>query len=253
MISIDLSGKTALVTGAAGGLGAEMARMLAAAGASVIVNYHRNTAGAAAVVAQIQASGGRALAFQADAADTEAVAAMVAAGRAALGPVTIVVNNAGREERTAAPTELDWADYQRMIDLNLKAIHNSVRAAHPDMKAARWGRVVNIGSVALNKPFPGSTAYVAAKGAMLGMTRGLAAELGRDGITVNLVAPGWIPVARHARAPAEALEKLVRETPLGHHGVPADVAGVVLFFCSDLAAFVTGTWLPVNGGQTILP
>jgi 3-oxoacyl-[acyl-carrier protein] reductase len=121
------------------------------------------------------------------------------------------------------------------------------------MKAARWGRIVNIGSVALSRPFPGSTAYVAAKGAMLGMTRGLAAELGRDGITVNMVAPGWIPVQRHASAPEEALQRLVRETPLGRQGTPADVAGAVLFFCSDLAAFVTGTWLPVNGGHTILP
>lgn len=253
MVGIDLAGKTALVTGASGGLGAEMARTLARAGAAVVVNYHRNAAGAAAVIAEITAAGGRAIAHQADVAKTDAVAALAEAGRSAFGPITIVVNNAGREERLAPPMELDWDDYQRMIDLNLKAIINTSRATHPDMRAARWGRIVNIGSVALNRPFPGSSAYVAAKGAMLGVTRSLATELGRDGITVNLIAPGWIPVERHATAPAEALERLERETPLGRHGTPEDVAGAVLFFCSDLAAFVTGTWLPVNGGHAILP
>ena len=110
---------------------------------------------------------------------------------------------------------------------------------------------MNIGSVALNRPFPGSAAYVAGKGAMLGITRGLANDLGKDGITVNLVAPGWIPVERHAGTPPETLEKLASETPLGRRGVPADIAGAVLFFCSDLSAFITGAYLPVSGGHTI--
>lgn len=249
MISIDLSGKTALVTGASSGLGAEMARYLGRAGAAVVVNYSRNREGADGVVADIIAEGGKALAVQADVTREEEVARLFAEARKALGPVTIVVNNAGREERVAHPEELAWEDYQRMLDLNLKAIRNTVHAAYPDMKAAGGGRVVNIGSVAFNRPFPGSSAYVAAKGAMVGMTRGLASELGKDNITVNLVAPGWIPVERHAAAPAAALEKLVAETPLGRHGVPAEVAGVVLFLCSDLAAFVTGIQLPVNGGH----
>lgn len=253
MVSIDLSGKAALVTGAGSGLGAEMARALGRAGAAVVVNYHRNREGAERVAADITAAGGKALAVQADVTDAAAVGAMVREARAALGPLTLVVNNAGREERLAPPLELDWEDYQRMIDLNVKAIYHTTRAVHEDMRAARWGRIVNIGSVALNRPFPGSAAYVAAKGAMLGATRALAAELGRDGITVNLIAPGWIPVERHAGAPAEALDRLQRETPLGRHGTPEDVAGAVLFFCSDLAAFVTGTWLPVNGGHAILP
>lgn len=251
MIPIDLSGKAALVTGAGSGLGAETARMLARAGAGVVVNYHRNQAGAEAVVAEIRASGGRALPFQADVADADAVKAMVAAGRETLGPITLVVNNAGREERLAAPFELAWEDYQKMIDLNLKAIYNTVGAALPDMRAAHFGRVVNIGSVALNRPFPGGSAYAAAKGAMMGVTRGLATELGPDGVTVNLIAPGWVPVERHAGASAEALAQLARETPLRRQGVPADVAGAVLFFCSDLSSFVTGSYLPVSGGHTV--
>jgi 3-oxoacyl-[acyl-carrier protein] reductase len=251
VIPIDLSGKTALVTGSGSGLGAETAKLLAGAGAGVVVNYHRNREGAEAVVAEIVTAGGQALAFQADVSDAEAVQAMVAAGREALGPITLVVNNAGREERLAAPFELAWDDYQRMIDLNLKAIYNTVSATLPEMRAAHWGRVVNIGSVALNRPFPGGSAYAAAKGAMLGVTRGLATELGVDGVTVNLVAPGWVPVERHAGASPEALEQLARETPLRRQGVPADVAGAVLFFCSELASFVTGAYLPVSGGHTV--
>lgn len=251
MIAIDLSGKAALVTGAGSGLGAATAKLLARAGAGVVVNYHRNRAGAEAVVAEIEAAGGRALAFQADVADPDAVKAMVAAGREALGPITVVVNNAGREERLAAPFELAWDDYQKMIDLNLKAIYNTVGAALPDMRAAHWGRVVNIGSVALNRPFPGGTAYSAAKGAMLGVTRGMATELGPDGITVNLVAPGWVPVERHSGVSPEALENLARETPLRRQGVPTDVAGAVLLFCSELSSFVTGAYLPVSGGHNV--
>lgn len=249
MIAIDLSDRVALVTGASSGLGAETARVLALAGAEVVVNYHQNEAGAEAVVEQILAEGGQAIALQADVTDPEAVREMFAEARSSFGPITIVVNNAGREERCAAPFELRWEDYQQMLDLNLKAIYNTVGAAHAEMKAAAWGRIVNIGSVALNRPFPGSAAYVAAKGAMLGVTRGLAMELGKDGITVNLIAPGWIPVERHADAAPEALERLVRETPLGHAGTPTDVAGAVLFFCSGLADFITGVTLPVNGGH----
>jgi len=251
MLSIDLSGKTAVVTGASSGLGAEIARFLARAGAAVVINYSRNREGAEEVAAGIRAEGGRALPFQADVASAEEVAALFAACRAELGPATIIVNNAGREERCAPPFELTWTDYQKMIDLNLKAIYNTVGNAHPDMRAAGWGRVVNVGSVALNRPFGGSAAYVAGKGAMLGVTRGLATELGKDGITVNLVAPGWVPVERHAGVGPEALEQLARETPLGRKGTPADVAGAVLYFCSDLAAFVTGAYLPVSGGHTV--
>ena len=249
VVGIDLQGKSALVTGAASGLGAETARVLARAGAGVVVNYSRNREGAEAVGGAIVAAGGRAVALQADVTDADAVAALFEAARRELGPITLVVNNAGREERTAPPFELAWDDYQKMIDLNLKAIYNTLRNAHPDMKAAGGGRVVNVGSVALNRPFPGSAAYVAAKGAMLGITRGLATELGRDNVTVNSIAPGWIPVERHASAPEEALERLARETPLGHYGAPADVANAVLYFCSDLAGFVTGVSLPVNGGH----
>lgn len=251
MIQIDLSGKVAVVTGAASGLGAETARFLGHAGAGVVVNYSRNSAGAEGVADEIRAAGGRAITVRADVTDESAVRDMFEQTRRELGPVTIVVNNAGREERLAPPLELQWSDYQRMLDLNLKSIYHTVGAAEADMKAAQWGRVVNISSVAFDRPFPGSAAYVAGKGAMLGMTRALAEELGPFGITANVVAPGWIPVERHAGAPSAALDQLERETPLRRRGVPADIAGAVLFFCSDLASFVTGQFLPVSGGKQV--
>lgn len=251
MIQIDLSGRVAVVTGAGSGLGAETARFLGRAGAAVVVNYSRNREGAEGVAEEIRAGGGRAVAVQADVTVGEAVQTMFAQARRELGPVTIVVNNAGREERLAAPLELRWSDYQRMLDLNLKPIYHTVGAAAEDMKTAKWGRIVNISSIAYDRPFPGSAAYVAGKGAMLGMTRALAEELGPLGITANVVAPGWIPVERHAGASEEALERLARETPLRRQGVAADIAGAVLFFCSDLAAFITGQFLPVSGGKQI--
>jgi 3-oxoacyl-[acyl-carrier protein] reductase len=249
LIGIDLSGKTALVTGASSGLGAEMARTLARAGAKVVVNYHRNADGAEHVANEIRALGGRALAFSADVTDARQVQYMLQGCHGEVGPVTIVVNNAGREEQLGKPFELAWSDYQRMIDLNLKAIYNTASATHPDMKAAGWGRIINIGSVAITRPFPGSAAYTAAKGAMLGITRSLAMELGPDGITVNLIAPGWVPVERHSGAPAEALDRLLKETPLGRIGKPEDVAGPVLFLASELSSFITGTQILVNGGH----
>lgn len=251
MVPIDLEGRNAVVTGAGSGLGAEIARFLARAGAGVVVNYHRNREGAERVAAEISTAGGRAVALRGSVSEPQEMQALFQEARETLGPLTLVVNNAGREERLAHPAELKWEDYQRMLDLNLRAIHHTTQAAYPDMKAAGWGRIVNIGSVALNRPFPGSAAYAAGKGAMLGLTRALATELGRDGITVNLIAPGWVPVERHAGAPREALERLAQETPLRRYGVPADVAGAVLFFCSDLAGFVTGAYLPVSGGHNV--
>jgi 3-oxoacyl-[acyl-carrier protein] reductase len=116
------------------------------------------------------------------------------------------------------------------------------------MRERGWGRIVGIGSLALARPFPGSAAYVAGKGAMLGYVRSLAQEWGRDGITANLVVPGWIPVERHAATPEHLLAELARDTPAGRPGVPADIAAAVLFLCSDLAAFVNGVELPVHGG-----
>lgn len=251
MLTIDLQGHVAVVTGASGGLGAAIARTLAEAGAAVVVNYATNRGAAEAVVAAIRAYGGRAIAQQADVSAADAVEAMVARAARELGPVDIVVNNAGREEAVAAPFDLTKADYQRMLDLNLHAVVHTGRAAFPAMQANGWGRIVNIASEAVSRPGPGFSAYAAGKGAMLALSRNLARELGPSGVTVNVVAPGWIATPRADTAPRAAIDRLITETPLGYQGRPEHVAAAVLFFASPLADFVTGAYLPVSGGHDL--
>ena len=251
MITIDLAGHVALVTGASQGLGAEMARTLGATGAAVVVNYIASAVAAVAVAAAIERAGGRALAHQADVCDATAVEAMIARAGRELGPVDIVVNNAGREQRVAPPFDLTHDDYQGMIDLNLHGVVNTCRAAVPAMRAKHWGRIVNIATVALDTPAPNFAAYAASKGAMVALSRNLALELGPDGITVNVVAPGWIATPRADAAPRADLERLIATTPLGYQGRPEHVAGAVLFYASPLADFVSGTYLPVSGGHDL--
>ncbi len=251
MITIDLAGHVALVTGASQGLGAEMARTLGATGAAVVVNYVASAVAAVAVAAAIERAGGRALAHQADVCDATAVEAMIARAGRELGPVDIVVNNAGREQRVAPPFDLTHDDYQGMIDLNLHGVVNTCRAAVPAMRAKHWGRIVNIATVALDTPAPNFAAYAASKGAMVALSRNLALELGPDGITVNVVAPGWIATPRADAAPRADLERLIATTPLGYQGRPEHVAGAVLFYASPLADFVSGTYLPVSGGHDL--
>ncbi len=251
MIQIDLAGHVAVVTGASRGLGAEMARLLGAAGASVVVNYASDREAAERVVAAIAGAGGRALAHQADVRDAGEVQAMVDRAARELGLVDIVVNNAGREQRVAPPFDLTYTDYQEMIDYNLHGVVHLCRSAIPAMRAKRWGRIINIATVALDTPAPNLAAYAASKGAMAALSRNLALELGPDGVTVNVVAPGWIATPRADAAPREALERLVATTPLGYQGRPEHVAGAVLFYASPLADFVSGTYLPVSGGHDL--
>ena len=251
MITIDLTGHVALVTGASQGLGAEMARTLGTAGAAVVVNYVASAEAAVAVVAAIKRGGGQALAHQADVRDATEVEVMIARARRELGPVDIVVNNAGREQRVAPPFDLTHDDYQAMIDLNLHGVVNTCRAAVPAMRTNHWGRIVNIATVALDTPAPTFAAYAASKGAMVAFSRNLALELGPDGITVNVVAPGWIATPRADAAPREDLERLIATTPLGYQGRPEHVAGAVIFYVSPLADFVSGTYLPVSGAHDL--
>jgi len=157
----------------------------------------------------------------------------------------------GCEQRVAPPFDLAHEDYQGMIDLNLHGVVNTCRAAVPGLWDRRWGRVVNIATVALDTPAPRFAAYAASKGAMVALSRNLALELGPDGVTVNVVAPGWIATPRAASAPREDLERLIVTTPLGYQGRPEHIAGAVLFYASPLADFVSGTYLPVSGGHDL--
>jgi 3-oxoacyl-[acyl-carrier protein] reductase len=241
----------ALVTGASRGLGAEIARRLGADGWAVAVNYHSDAAGAAAVAGDIVAAGGRAATFRADVTDEAAVREMAAAIRRELGRVRIVVANATGPQPSTPAAEVTWQQHLDQLTYFVKSPTLLLQAALDDMRALGGGRFIHIGSDAFERAIPGMSAYNAAKGAQIGLARTWARELGAYGITVNVVAPGWIPVERHGEITEENSAGYVRDVPLGRLGTPADIADVVAFVASDAARFVTGERITVNGGHTI--
>ncbi|HEU5318924.1 MAG TPA: SDR family oxidoreductase [Chloroflexota bacterium] len=251
-VRIDLSGRAALVTGGSRGLGAEMCRQLAAAGASVGVHYASSPDRAAKVVDQIRAAGAAAVALGGDFHKEADVTRVAAEANAQLGDVSILVNNVGREEALGPALELGWEAFQASWDLNVRASYLLTRALAPGMRRAKYGRVVNVLSMAAHSYPKNMAAYSTAKTAFAGFTRALAVELGSDGITVNAVSPGWIPVERHGPGTLPGRLATAARTPLGHLGTPEDVAGAVLYLASPLAGFVTGVEIPVCGGVQLL-
>ncbi|MET7460640.1 SDR family oxidoreductase [Nonomuraea sp. NPDC005501] len=243
-------GRVALVTGASRGLGGVIARRLAADGWAVAVN-HRSSAGeAGAVVERIRADGGAAEAFAADVTDDTEAPALVERVADRLGPVTALVLNATGPQPAVPVEDLTWEAHLDQLRFFVKSPTLLVRAALPGMRAAGGGRVIQIGSDIVDRALPGMSAYTAAKAAQFGLTRTWARELGPYGITVNLVAPGWIPVERHADHGPEDIAAYRDDVPLGRMGTPEDVAATVAFLASDAASFVTGERVTVNGGHT---
>ncbi|MGI8882510.1 MAG: SDR family oxidoreductase [Jatrophihabitans sp.] len=241
--------RVALVTGAGRGLGAEIARSLGSAGYAVAVNDLIIDA-ASAVASSIADAGGTATAFPADVTDEQAVRGMVDAISGSLGDVQVLVANASGPQPVIGFEELTWPDVQRHLDFFAKSPLLLAQAVLPGMKRAGVGRIIHIGSDLFERGDLGWSAYMAAKGAMLGLTRGWALELGRFGITVNLIAPGWIPVERHEGTPENLLQDYRDDTAIQRSGTPADIAATVLFLASDGAAFIIGERLAVNGGHT---
>ncbi|XVU23162.1 SDR family oxidoreductase [Actinoplanes sp. CA-054009] len=234
---------TALVTGASRGLGAFIARRLAAV-EPVVVNYAASSAAAEAVVAEIVAAGGRARAYRADVTSEVEVRRMIEE----VGPVRVVVANATGPQPLIPAEDTTWEDHLRQLEFFVKSPTLLMRAALPGMKQLGGGRIIMIGSDSFERAFPLASAYNAAKGAQIGLARTWARELGRYGVTVNVVAPGWIPVERHGDADTAGY---VAEVPLGRIGTPDDIADVVAFVASDASRFVTGERITVNGGHTI--
>jgi NAD(P)-dependent dehydrogenase (short-subunit alcohol dehydrogenase family) len=241
----------AFVSGASRGLGAVIARRLAADGFAVAVNFAKGRDGAERVVADIRETGGTAAAFGGDVTDETSVHDMIGRVRSELGPVTVIVANATGPQPEVPLDRLTWQDHLDQLAFFVKSPTLLVQAALPDMRAAGRGRVVQIGSDMFERALPGFSAYNAAKGAQWGLTRTWARELGADGITVNLVAPGWVPVERHGELSDADLAGYLSEVPLGRIGVPADVAAAVAYLASDDAAFVTGQRITVNGGHNM--
>ncbi len=240
--------RTAVVTGSSRGLGAAMARRLAADGWAVAVNYRSGAEAAEEVVAAIRAAGGSARAYRADVTDAEEVRALVAAAGAELGPVQVVVANATGPQPAVAIEDLTWDDHLDQLRFFVQSPTLLVQAALPTMRRLGTGRVVLIGSDMVGRALPRASAYTAAKAAQGGLVRSWSRELGPHGVTVNLVQPGWIPVERHADSDTTAYQA---EVPMGRMGTPDDVAGLVSYLVGAGAGFVTGQQITVNGGHTL--
>ena len=241
----ELAGKRALVTGASRGIGAAIALALAERGADVAITYERSAERAAEVVRAIEGQGRRGLAIQADSADAAAVKRSVEAAAGELGGLDILVNNAGIA-RGGPVTEMSLADIDALLAVNIRSVVLASQAAIPHL--GEGGRIISIGSCLGERvPFPGVTVYSMTKSALLSFTRGLARELGPQGITVNLVQPGSTDTDRNP-ANGEQADLQRAMTALGPYGRPEDIAAAVAFLASPAARQITGTTLTVDGG-----
>ena len=245
-----LDGKTALVTGASRGIGRAIALCLAAEGARVAINYAGNVKAAEEVKAAIEAAGGTAILCQADIADSAAVEAMAANVVKEFGTIDILVNNAGITRDTLLMRMKD-EDFAKVLDTNLKGVFYCTKAVSKLMMKKRSGRIVNMASVVGLVGNAGQTNYAAAKAGVIGFSKSAAKELASRGITVNVVAPGFIGTDMTAGLPESVKEKMLTDIPLGRMGEPEDVARAVLFLASDQASYITGQVVNVDGGMVM--
>ena len=243
---MSLTGKTALVTGGSRGIGAAIARRLAAEGATVAITYAGNITAADATVAAIEQAGGTAFAFQADAADPASQRAGVDQAAAALGGIDILVNNAGVATFATIAEDSD-AIFDRQFDVNVKGLHVGTRAALPHLTDG--GRIILIGSISGEMAFPATTVYSATKAAVAALARGWAKDLAPRNILVNTVQPGPIDTDLNP-ADGEFAAQMLSAIPLGRYGRVEEIAGAVAFLAGPDASYITGTTLTIDGGVT---
>ncbi|MGH7805265.1 MAG: SDR family NAD(P)-dependent oxidoreductase [Candidatus Binatia bacterium] len=245
---MSLAGKVAVVTGAASGIGRAIALRLAQDGADV-AGLDLDAKGAESTAAEVRRLGKRAIALEVDVSSFAGVAAAIDRVRKELGPVTILVNNAGYGEIVSV-AEMSEAQWDRMIAVHLKGAFNGTRAAIADMIAAGWGRIVSTSSVAGLEGAANFVHYSAAKAGIVGFTKGLAREVGRKGITVNAIAPGLIdtPILKRSKLTEGAIDHIVGRSPVGRPGRPEDIAAACAYIVSQEASFLTGQVISPNGG-----
>jgi 3-oxoacyl-[acyl-carrier protein] reductase len=247
----EAQSRVALVTGSSRGLGRVIALRLARDGLTVAVNGLDETE-ALDVASSIERSGGVAAPFAADVTDEDQAVELVAAVSERLGSVDVLVLNATGPQPEAALTEVSWEEHAAQLDFFVKSPVLLGGAVLPSMIARSWGRIVQIDSEVVDRIPAGRSAYVTAKSAQIGLMRSWARELASFGITVNAVAPGFVPVERHADVPAETRSAYLSSVPAGRMGAPDDIAHVVSFFVSEQAGFVTGQRLVVDGGRGLV-
>ena len=246
-----LEGRTALVTGASRGLGAAIALELGARGARVAVNYFAKRDRAEQVCAQIKQQGGEAAAFYADVRQEADVVKMIQSINQTYQQIDIAVMNATGPQPFLTIEEQTWERYLDQLEFFVKSPLLILKQVVAGMKSRGFGRIIQIGSEVFEIGNPMFANYVAAKGAQLGQTRSWARELAPTGITVNLVAPGWIPTERHLHSTEAEMHSYTERVPMKHMGTPEDVANTVAFLAGESGRFITGQKISVNGGNTL--
>ena len=249
--NFGLDGKVALITGASSGIGAATAKCMAANGARVAINFHRNKQGAEATRDDIVARGGSAIVIQADVKQATEVESLIKRTQDELGPIDILVNNAGSLIERLRILDLTEERWDEVIDLNLKSAFLCCRAVAASMMERKSGAIINVSSIAgRNGGALGSIHYSTAKGGVITFTKGLAKELGAFGIRVNAVSPGVIDTPYHEQfSTAEMMKGYVAGIPLGRVGTPDEVASVICFLASSASSYLAGETIEINGGM----
>jgi len=247
----DLTGKTALVTGASGGIGSAIVSALVTQGANVVITGTREQ-----VLREVAASldlkpDQKAEVITANLSEPEAASQLIAASEAAIGPVDILVNNAGLT-RDGLLMRMKDEDWQTVLDVNLTAVMRLSRAVLRGMMKARWGRIIQISSVVGYTGNPGQTNYAASKAGMTGFTKSLAIEVASRGVTANVIAPGFIQTAMTDVLTDEVKDELLKRVPIGSMGTSEDIAAAVVYLASQEAGYLTGATLHINGGMAML-
>ena len=251
---LDLTGKVVLVTGASSGIGRATAELLAECGAAVTINYRQNEEGAESARAAIEAKGGRAIAIQADVTRGTEVRQLVSRAAEELGPIDVLVNNAGSLVERLKLLDLTEERWDYVMDLNLKSAFLCAQAVAPSMMERKDGAIINVSSIAgRNGGALGSIHYSTAKGGLITFTKGLAKEMAGYGVRVNAVSPGVVDTAFHETfSTPEMMQGYVAAIPLGRVGRPDEVARVIAFLASDASKFVAGETIEINGGMLML-
>ena len=249
-MNIDLSGKTALITGGARGIGAAISRTLALAGAKVIINFNRSEAKAEELCLQILAEGFEAKSIQADISEPSQVEALARFVRSTHGGLDILVNNAGVIRDTLLLT-MALTDWEKVHDVTLRGAFLTTRMAAELMVPRHRGKIINIASVSGIRGGRGQTNYASAKGGLISFTRACAVELAPKGIQVNAVLPGMIETEMSSRARKRAAGTILERIPAGRFGATQDIADLVLFLASGMSDYITGQAIPVDGGLSI--